>query len=74
MQPVVAALAMCGLVLTSLPVVALDATNAAAEEAAPQDAPMSREQRIQVQRGLAALGFDPGSADGLFGPKTRAAI
>ena len=74
MKTVVAALAVCGLVLTALPVVAPDATNAAAEEAAPQDAPMSREQRIQVQQGLATLGFDPGPSDGLFGPKTRAAI
>ena len=74
MKHVVAALAVCGLVLTALPVVAPDATNAAAEEAAPQDAPMSREQRIQVQQGLAALGFDPGPADGLFGPRTRAAV
>ena len=30
--------------------------------------------RRRIQRGLAAGGFDPGGADGLFGPRTRAAI
>ena len=30
--------------------------------------------RRQVQQGLAAGGFNPGVADGLFGPRTRAAI
>ena len=30
--------------------------------------------RRQIQEGLAAGGFDPGGADGLFGPRTRAAI
>ena len=28
----------------------------------------------QIQRGLEAAGFDPGGADGLFGPRTRTAI
>jgi len=27
-----------------------------------------------VQRGLAALGYDPGPVDGILGPKTRSAI
>ena len=31
-------------------------------------------ERRRVQMGLQALGFDPGPADGLFGPKTTAAI
>ena len=30
--------------------------------------------RRQIQQGLATGGFDPGGADGLFGPRTRAAI
>ena len=30
--------------------------------------------RRQIQQGLRAEGFDPGGADGLFGPRTRAAI
>ena len=30
--------------------------------------------RRQIQQGLQAGGFDPGGADGLFGPRTRAAI
>ena len=41
---------------------------------APQDEELTREKRIQVQRGLAALGFDVGPADGIFGPRTRSAI
>ena len=35
---------------------------------------LDREARRQVQLGLQAGGFDPGGADGLFGPRTRAAI
>ena len=35
---------------------------------------LDRAARCQVQLGLQAGGFDPGGADGLFGPRTRAAI
>ena len=41
---------------------------------APRDERLTREERMQVQQGLAALGFDAGPADGLFGPRTRSAI
>ena len=35
---------------------------------------LNRAARRQVQLALRSAGFDPGSADGLFGPRTRAAI
>lgn len=35
---------------------------------------LSREERRLIQMGLAALGHDPGSADGVFGRRTRAAL
>ena len=35
---------------------------------------LDRTARRRIQQGLAAGGFDPGGADGLFGPRTRAAI
>ena len=35
---------------------------------------LTRAQRVQVQRGLTALGFDVGAADGVLGPRSRAAI
>ena len=35
---------------------------------------LDRAARRAVQRGLEAAGFDPGGADGLFGPRTRSAI
>ena len=35
---------------------------------------LDRSARQEVQQGLQASGFDPGIADGLFGPRTRAAI
>ena len=35
---------------------------------------LGRAARREVQEGLQAAGFDPGGADGMFGPRTRAAI
>ena len=35
---------------------------------------LNRRARRLIQRGLRAEGFDPGPADGLFGPRTRAAL
>ena len=35
---------------------------------------LDRAARRQVQEGLQATGFDPGGADGMFGPRTRSAI
>ena len=35
---------------------------------------LDRSARREIQEGLQARGFDPGGADGMFGPRTRAAI
>ena len=35
---------------------------------------LTRAKRVLVQRGLTALGFDVGAADGIFGARTRAGI
>jgi lytic murein transglycosylase len=40
----------------------------------PQETPLSLIDRMTAQRALASLGFDPGSADGLVGLKTREAL
>ena len=40
----------------------------------PDDAPLSRDQRLGAQRALQALGYDPGGIDGIIGSGTRAAL
>lgn len=40
----------------------------------PNEAPLSRDQRIGAQRALAAAGFDPGGIDGIVGAGTRRAL
>jgi lytic murein transglycosylase len=40
----------------------------------PDDAPMSRDQRLGAQRALTALGYDTQGVDGVIGSNTRAAL
>ncbi len=40
----------------------------------PNEPPMSMDDRAGAQRALAALGFDPGAADGVIGVNTRQAL
>lgn len=40
----------------------------------PNDAPLSRDQRIGAQRALTALGYDTQGVDGVIGANTRAAL
>lgn len=46
----------------------------AAARAAEEALGLDRAQRRRIQEGLAAAGFDPGPADGAFGPRTREAL
>ena len=40
----------------------------------PDEPPLSRDQRFALQRGLQALGYDPGGIDGIIGSGTRRAL
>ena len=71
MERLLTSLTICAFLLVPLPAMAQSTSDAPAKA---QEADMPRKVRVLVQRGLAALGFDPGPADGLFSRKTRAAI
>ncbi len=53
---------------------ALGATGGGAPAPAATAADLPRERVRRAQERLAAAGFDPGSADGAMGPRTRAAL
>ena len=48
--------------------------DAQAAVTSPADELLAREERVLIQHALNALGFDAGPADGVFGPRTLAAI
>ena len=49
-------------------------SSASAQESVEASLGLERSERRRIQEGLSALGFDPGSPDGLFGRGTRGAI
>ncbi len=54
--------------------VSLAAPSTVDTEAVEAALALTHEQRVSVQKALSDLGFDVGSADGLFGQRTRSAI
>ena len=54
--------------------IAAQSSSAPSVEEAEASVGLERAGRKRIQRGLRALGFNPGAADGLFGPRTRKAI
>ena len=65
--------------LGARPATAADANETPPPPAEPPAAPapsssLARPERVLAQRGLKSLGFDVGTADGRFGPRTRSAI
>jgi hypothetical protein len=53
---------------------AIEATTVPAPDAPPVPAALARHDVAELQRLLAALGFDPGPIDGAAGPRTREAV
>ena len=61
--------------VTAAPAVpAQEAATAPSPESVEEALRLTRAQRMLVQRGLTALGFDVGAVDGIFGARTRAGI
>lgn len=58
---------------SSGPVMLAAASEKSAEEVERALA-LTHAQRLLVQKGLNAMGFDAGTADGIFGPRTRSAV
>lgn len=52
----------------------VQARPAARPSAPSREEALTHAARVRVQQGLTALGFEAGSADGMFGPRTRSAI
>ena len=46
----------------------------APKPATDEESKLDRAKRVLIQKALAALGFDPGAFNGVFGPQTRTAI
>src|SRR5208283_1638747 len=69
-----------GLTPTATPTPGSQSTSAPASASTPpmttmpDEAHMSRADRVRVQEALLRLGYYKGNADGIFGPLTRAAI
>lgn len=75
------AVSRCAKASTKVATTGRSLSSAKVASAAPQRNVATREEpkltragRRQIQQALAAAGFNPGGADGVFGPKTRAAL
>ena len=73
-RPTLLVLAMLCVPVLGAPLAALAQVTVTSSESVEEALGLTRAQRSLVQRGLTALGFDVGTADGIFGSRTRAGI
>ena len=66
--------AVASLAMVSAVFMAVANTTAQDPQAVEAELGLDRPTRRLIQRGLSNEGFDPGAADGLFGPRTRDAV